>query len=220
MKLSLALLAIVLLTLDVTGCGGTSRGAGSTSRVSSNPSATPALRSLKGDEDDDETAGNYTSNRSNDNDDDYGNVRRVENEGYYDSDDSSILTYGHAASVADRRAITALVERYYAAAAAEDGAKACSMITSTFATAIPEDYGQAPGPAYLRGAGTCQAVMSRLLKHVHRQLPAAIKVTEVRVGGNQARALLGSRTTPASFILVERERGTWKIDGLLGGPLP
>lgn len=222
------IVAIALLTVGVAGCGGTGAHSGPASRVSSSsstttaPVVTPALRSFEGDEDDDDqethTMGSFVHGDSdNDSDNDYlDNVHK----GYYDSDDGDIFTYGHPASAADRRAIAALVERYYAAAAAERSAEACSLIYSVLAGALPEDYGRAPGPAYLRGANTCQMVMSRLLEHVHNHLTGAIEVIGVRVSGDEAQAQLGSRTIPASLILVRRERGVWKIDELLGSALP
>jgi hypothetical protein len=51
-------------------------------------------------------------------------------------------------------------------------------------------------------------------------LAGGFAVTGVRVEGSEARALLGSRTLPASFVVVTRERGAWKIDELIGQPLP
>jgi hypothetical protein len=232
MKSLIALSMIVLLSLGASACGGAgtntppvSQEAANATRTGSVPAttpsgATPTRGSLKGDEDDDDTASNHTSDTKNDNDADFDNDYKNEHKGYTDSDDNSVTDYGYAASATDRQAIAALAKRYYAAAAAGDGAKACSLIDSTLAEAIPEDYGQAPGPAYLRGSKTCQAVMSLLFKHSHTQLTGAFEVTGVRVSGSSAYALLGSTTTPASYILLKRDAGVWKIDTLLAGSLP
>jgi hypothetical protein len=228
-----ALVAIALLGLLVSACGGSGKGEGSASQTSSTATATAAkgapapgastassaaTGSFMGDEDDDDTASNNTGNSKYDNDADFDNDT-IKSKGYYDGDDGGIRSYGHAASAADKRAIAALVKRYYAAAAASDGAKACPLMYSTLQEAIPEDYGQPPGPAYARGK-TCAVVMSKLFAHVHSRLAGAFEMTGVRVDGREARALLGSRTTPARFILATRERGAWKIDELLGQPLP
>jgi hypothetical protein len=230
-KLLLALAVVGLLGLGVIACGDASVRTRSAPRSSSsavlggnvaaatgsNGTQTPGH--FKGDEDDDDTPSNYTGNNKNDNDADFDNDRKNENKGYYDSDDGGIRRYGNAADTANRRTIAALVKRYAAAVAANDGATACSMIYSVLVEAIPEDYGRPPGPAYLRGT-TCQAVMSLLFRHSHSQLTGAIEVSGVRVKGNQAYALVGSRTVPASYIMVRREHGIWKIDELLAGPLP
>jgi hypothetical protein len=235
MRSLFASLAIALLGVGLGACGGSSKDVGSTTQVSVKTVATPAkgsapgLRasttpstaasSFKGDEDDDESASTQTpgSNKY-DNDADFDNDT-IKNKGYYDSDDGEIRNFGRAANAAERRAISGLVKRYYAAAAASSGAKACRMIYSTLEEAIPEDYGQPPGPAYSRGK-TCAVVMSKTFAHDHSQLAGGFAVTGVRVEGKEARALLGSRTLPASFILLRREHGIWKINELLGQPLP
>jgi hypothetical protein len=176
--------------------------------------------SLKGDEDDDDTAAGETpGNSSHDNDADFDNDYKKESKGYRDSDDSSVVAYGHATNPADWRAIAALVKRYYAAAAADDGATGCSLIYSTFAKAVPEDYGQGAGPAYSRGT-TCPVVMSKTFEHFHSQLAGPVIVTSVRVSGLEGRALLGSHTMVARYIRVKREHGTWKINQLIGESLP
>lgn len=230
MKPLLVLLATALL--GVSACGSAKKSTTSTSRTASRVASSrgasaptssniaPTSRHLKGDEDDDDVGGELNKpgpvDSDNDTDNDY---RDNASKGYYDSDDGAVPTYGHPASAADTQALTALAKRYFAAATAGEAAKACSMITSVLVKAIPEDYGRAPGPVYLRGS-TCQAVMTHLFKHVRAQLAASTVVTGVRVNGSQAHVLLGSTTMPASYLFVERERGAWKIAGLLGVPLP
>jgi hypothetical protein len=133
-----------------------------------------------------------------------------------------ITEYGQEASPADKQAITALVNRYYAAAAADDGAMACSLIYSPLSESVAEDYGQAPAPASLAGK-TCQAVMSKLFRQVPGQPPAVLAttvVTGVRVKGRKAYALLHSKTMPEGYVSVQRELGTWKLGTLIGGALP
>jgi hypothetical protein len=140
--------------------------------------------------------------------------------GYYDSDDNGVRYQGHEASAADRQAITVLIKRYYAAAASDDGAGACALTYYIDIETIPEQYGQPPGPLWLRGAKTCPAVLSLVFKHFHSRLTAAIEVTGVRVSGDRADVLVGFRTLPAGVVKARREGHTWKIDGLLAVALP
>jgi hypothetical protein len=136
--------------------------------------------------------------------------------GRYDSDDYRIVAYGRAANRAERGAVTALVERYYAAAAAGDGARACPLIYSLFAEAIVEEDGQANGPPALRG-DTCAVVFSKVFELSHQQLVldnATLRVTGVRVQGKRGYALLSFGATPEHEIRLHREFGVWKIDAL------
>jgi hypothetical protein len=145
----------------------------------------------------------------------------------YDTDDETLLGSGRSGRPADARAIDALVERYYTAAARGDGAAACAMTSPDYARTVPDDYGQELGwaippgaEAYLRGAKTCAAVLSLLFAHLHRQLAAPVEILAVRLYGNYGYASVGSTTLPASRIEILREHGVWWIDELLGRPLP
>jgi hypothetical protein len=134
---------------------------------------------------------------------------------------NEITTYGHKASAADKQAIMALVKRFYVAAGQDDGANACSLIYSILAEAIPEDYGQPPGPPSLSGK-TCAVVMSKLFRQVPGQPPAVLATTEVtgvRVKGRKGYALLRSKVMPAGDISVELELGTWKVGSLIGSAI-
>jgi hypothetical protein len=132
---------------------------------------------------------------------------------------SAILYFGHPASPADKQAVTRLVMRYYAAAAREDGATACSLLLSSLANSVPEDYGQAPGPPSLRGGKTCQAVMTKLFKLLHRKLAAedaGLEVTRVRLKAKGGYAVMRFKTTPELHETnVVREGSGWKISSLL-----
>jgi hypothetical protein len=231
MKPLIAYVTVALLSLGVTACGdtstptrlthsGASTAPAAAASVAAANRAAPDLRDLKGDEDDDDTPAGYTGSSKYDNDADFDNDYKKENNGYYDNDDASVLDYGHAADAAELKTVTGIVERYYKAAAADDGAEACSMIQPSLAKSLPEDYGQAPGPAYLRGARTCQAVMSLVFKYRRSLVSGSIRVTAVRVESDKALALLGSKTMPASDMPLERERGSWTVSSLLDSPLP
>lgn len=138
-----------------------------------------------------------------------------------DDNNSEVTEFGHPASPADTRAISAVLRRYYATASAGNGTIACSMIVSSLAKAVPLDYGRF-GPAYLRGGKTCPAMLVRLFAHEHRRLigeTASLAVRALRIHGNQGLVLLGFGKSERQ-ISVQHEAGRWKLDGLLDGELP
>jgi uncharacterized membrane protein len=137
-----------------------------------------------------------------------------ENHRYLDADDRDQLAYGSPASAAEERAVAAVVERYYGMAAAGDGSGACGLLLRPLAAAVVTDYGH-NGPSYLRSGKTCAAVLALLFKHYRAQLAEGVAVTDVRIAGDQADALLGSRAFPASFLVLQREGGAWRVAQLL-----
>jgi hypothetical protein len=142
-----------------------------------------------------------------------------DNDGDQNDDDGKVLGYGHAADAADRRTSIGLVTRYFAAAAAEDGAKACASLVPFIAESVPEDDGHQPG---LRGK-TCAVVMSKLFK-VHHQLltmkSATLRVIGVRVEGDKALAILEFPTIPEVRQITERRVGSaWRLLDLFDGIL-
>jgi hypothetical protein len=222
MRRLLFAIASMLLCVGVTACAGAGRHTGSgSSEISGGVSTRGYLNDGDVEQFYDEDADDSDRNR----DDKDGDSSReyshtYDNGGYHDGDDRGVLTFGHAASSADTRAIAAVVERFYAAAAAGEGATACASMVSSVARAVPNDYRQAPGPSYLYGGRTCRAVMSRAFKYLRREMTFAVEVSGARVNGDEGIALLGSRTMPASEIRVRREHGVWKIDALFGAALP
>lgn len=138
---------------------------------------------------------------------------------YHDEDDELALKFGHAASATEARAAAGVVERYYLAASARDGARACALMAPPFAKSVPLDYGKL-GAAYLRGAKTCASVLERLFKHLRTQLTGGVQVTDVRVSGSTALAFIGSHSIRASQIALHREGGRWTVSQLIGAPLP
>lgn len=211
----LALAAIGLLSLALAACGGTGKAAHSSSQASSSADAATT------------TAGSTVSAAQTrpapvltktdaDADNDSGSV----GEG---ADNDKVLHFGHEASAGDKRAIDALIKRYYAAAVAEDGAKACSMIYSTLAEAVPEDFGQTPpGPGYMNGR-TCPAVVTLLFKHFHPQIALELpklEVAHVRLVEHHGVAVLSFGSLPERTIFVAREGQTWKVQQLLDSELP
>lgn len=230
-------IAILLLGAWISACGGTGRGVRTGSPSSSGgpasgqetaPLATDATRTaghLFGDYDGDD----YYIQKSSDLDNDDGHKPRDgdgdydnRSKSYFDSDDGPVLRFGHAASTADRRAIEAVVKRYFAAAATKDGAAACSIITTPLAKSVPEDLGQPPGPAFLSGK-TCAVVMSKLFKESSLQFTTyakRLRVVGVRLDRGRGFAILGFRDLPGRRIDVAREGGVWKIQALVDGELP
>jgi hypothetical protein len=232
MRSSVAVFALLSLCIGLSACGHSSTekrviSATSTVDATGKPAtattarsvatAPPPLRSLKGDEDDDETGENL-GNSSKDNDADFDNDLKPQ-PGYGDSDDGPIRTYGHAANATQEQRLKGIVERYFAAAASGDGATGCLLIDAKFVKVIPEDYGQAPGPTYARGK-TCPVVLSAIFKHAHAELSGPVLVTAVRIQGNQASVLVGSTTMSARYVSLQHAHGVWGIVGLLGNPMP
>lgn len=137
-----------------------------------------------------------------------------------DSDDKPTFAFGHRPSVVDGRAIASVVRRYYAAASRSDGATACALLQPSLARSVPESFSGPLGPSYMRGAKTCQAVLSRFFQHYHGQLAAATEVVEVRVKGGSAKAIFSSRTMRASSVFLMRRGSSWWLVEVLGQPLP
>lgn len=142
---------------------------------------------------------------------------------YYDKDDKAILDHGRPASAGEQHEIEALVKRYYAAAASENGAKACEMLYSTYAESVPEDYGTSPpGPAYARGS-TCAAVLTHVFSHKHDEVASklhVLHVARVRVLHRLGLAVLSFKGIPPSEMGVAREGKRWKVETLLDVKLP
>src|ERR1700722_12694083 len=220
-KQLLVLSAVSLLSLGVSACGGTSHASRpATTSTTASSEANPEERPLDADhdtdvgkKDEDGSALPIPPEVDRDNDHDTSVHTR------YDSDDKSILDFGHAADPADKQQITALVRRYYAASAAEDGTTACSMIYSPYAESIPEDYGTSPpGPKFARG-NTCAEVMTKVFKHFHEgvaQRYPLLKISRVRVKGRVGIAILsfGPKLSERE-IHLEKEGHAWKALALI-----
>jgi hypothetical protein len=141
-----------------------------------------------------------------------------------DTNNNRVLSFGHDAVPSERRAITALVKRYYAAALAEDGARGCALLYSTLAEAAPEDDSREPGtPAYMHGQTTCAGVLHALFHHYHAQLAAELpklQITSVRLEEHKGFAFLRFGKLPERKISVQRERHTWKMSQIFDEELP
>jgi len=134
----------------------------------------------------------------------------------HNSDDGGVLGFGHAADAADRRGVTALVIRYFAAAANADGASGCRMLTPPVAETVAERDGGSP---QLSG-GTCAVVLSKLFAWYHSALvekQRTLTVTGVRVQGARVLAILEFPTMPEKIRQIDGRRvsGSWKLFELL-----
>lgn len=200
----LAGLAMVMIALGSIGCGGSSAGthpAGASSGLGGSRSvaAVPGSRP--------NAATTSQTTRATPDTDNEGDLTGR------DPDDATLFDYGQRASVAEAGAAEAVLKRYYAAAAADDGARVCSLLYSPVAETVVEDYGEPPGPVATRG-DTCAEVMTKVY-HGQRRLMAdhgrALRVTQLRIRGNQGIALLHVGRGPERYIYVRREFGVWKV---------
>ena len=131
-----------------------------------------------------------------------------------DYDNDAVLGYGPPADTADRRVIVSLLKRYYAVAAAGDGAKACSMLDPLVAEEIVEEHHNGKGPSSLRGS-TCAQIISKLFKRHHRELAkdvAEFRVTTMELRGNRGLVLMPYSTANETQVIVRRDNGVWRMD--------
>jgi hypothetical protein len=140
------------------------------------------------------------------------------------TDDGEVDFYGHAAGTVDKRAVTAFAKRFIAAAAAEDGATACTLLLPSLAESVPSEFGKKrSGLPYMRGS-TCPVVMSKLFKHFHKQFAAeaaGLVVTGVRVAHNTAFALLAFKgLQERRYMGIERFGKGWKLEALRDSEYP
>jgi hypothetical protein len=143
----------------------------------------------------------------------------------YDSDDTNLASYSHSADLAQTHAVASLVGRYLAAAAAADGARACSMILGSVASEVTTVLGGPGEPPYSRGR-TCAAILSKIFRFYRRQLTMEARVLRVfrfGVDGNKGLATLAAKSGsvfPDRVIALQREGRAWKIDGVLDQEQP
>lgn len=142
-----------------------------------------------------------------------------DNDGDHNNDDEGVLGYGHAANAADREQAAALLNRYIAASAAENGAVACRLLVPFIAESAAENLGHSRG---LRGS-TCPVVMTKLFERNHRLLVkkhASLHVMNVRVEGDKALVILNYSAIPeVRQIAVRRVGSGWRVLEFLDGIL-
>jgi hypothetical protein len=209
-KSLLALWLAALLSFGAAACGGTSKSTGSASQASSNAaltsssSTTPSKARGATDGDDIDDSGAYNSPGETE-------------------DDNEVTNYGREANSNDLHTATAFAKLYFAAAVANDGATACSLMLPKLAKAIPGGYGKAPDPIYMRG-NTCTEVMTKFFEHRHQLLlkeAAGLEVTGVRRTTRTAFILLAFKgIRERRYMGVEQAGHTWKLEALLDSEYP
>lgn len=207
MKSLLAAACVALLALYIAACGDASKTHGSPSARSSSVAQEDAMNAANPHE-------SLAAPRAGDGDGD------SPEQTAFDGDDFHSMHFGHAADLADRRTIAAIVKRYYGALAGEDASTVCSLLLEVVAEEMSESsHGQA-GEQQLPSAGhtTCATAISDVLAESHRALLAenrTLRVIGVRVRRRRASALLRFGSTTARHILLYKEEGAWKIGTLV-----
>ncbi len=182
-------------------------------------SSIPPGQRVRGDGDAD-NPGDTDGNGDIDPEDEDSDYPTAESYRFPDADDRATFAYGHAPGARERASIASVVERYFAAAAADDGARACALLLPSFAATVAESYGVGDGSALVRDGRSCAAVIGLLLRRYRGELAEAISVVEVRVAGRDAQVVFSSRRMPASYILLARHDGSWWVTQPIGVRLP
>jgi hypothetical protein len=136
------------------------------------------------------------------------------------NDDTAFLDgFGKEATTAERAAIGVLVKRYYEDAASADGAQACPLLAPSLVLGLSEGQ-SSPG---VKGGG-CAATVSRLFEAQRTRLKAddvaTMVIVDVRVRNRLGLVAIGFKNTLLGEILVKREAGSWKLDGLFDSVMP
>lgn len=214
---AVGLMAAIALSFTLGACGDAAK---QTTANSANRGASGQQSSqhFLGDGDYDVGDGDWDNTRDTDKDApfDYYNRKNYSwNRGiFHDRDDAEELSYGKAADSAEAQSITRVVEHYYRLASKDDGRHACPMLLGIVARHAAE-Y-RYMGLPYLRGSHTCTTSLTRMFRHDHLTVP---QVTSVRIQGNAAIALWGSRTMLAGYMMLVRRHRTWAIAAPVGNPL-
>ncbi|HEU0249439.1 MAG TPA: hypothetical protein VFR48_01820 [Solirubrobacteraceae bacterium] len=141
-----------------------------------------------------------------------------------DTSTAAELSPGQPPPSGEARAIATLLHRYYTAALADNGTAACSMIASSLAESMAEDYGRgSDGPSYLSTGTTCQSVMTLLFEHLHPVLALEaprLEVAQLRLVRHHGIAILRFGTALERQLPVRREGGQWRVQALLDSDLP
>jgi hypothetical protein len=234
MKLAVAMLAIALGSIWAVSCGESSKGdrqaSGTAASLLSNRGETGVVTGAenRSAEEKPRDADHDSDGARNDTDADGDGVKNDGDgdgdgaaRGHFDKDDSIILRLNHRARAGDRRAIASLFDRYYALAAADDGADACRLMYPVLVRSLPEDEARRGyGPRFEQGLTTCPAIMSALFKHSHGEFSAPVKVVAVHVKGDRAIVLIDSSAMPLRVMEAERQGKSWKIDRFAPAALP
>jgi hypothetical protein len=205
----LALLAAGILAASLAACGGSAKTTTSTGN-DARAETTASTRSTSNTDADKDSSG-YLKNDGDKDYDDNPADKGIENDGQ-----RLLKAYGATPSAAEMQAIATTVKRYFAAAAQENSAQACSLLAAGLAAGLSASAG---------GSGkACTDAMTTMLTQQHAQLLAdevtTMAVPTARVKGELALAVLGFHKEPENQILLQREGKTWRIDALSPSQLP
>lgn len=138
-----------------------------------------------------------------------------------DPDHDQGLTFGHAARVAEARAIEDLIHRYYTLAAAGRVRSACALqywlLRESLAESL-EQQGQHVSPA-----AACARLAAAAFAERHSEIAAdaaAIETVQVRVRQQRGVALVVFAGVRERTVPVHREGTAWKLDALLDSGAP
>lgn len=220
MKRMLALLTAAGLATGVAACGGSkhasttttqttsqtvavSPAGGSTSHKGSSTSPAPSSHSSSGAASSGQSSGSASSSTP----------RSGQIVG-----DKSVTHFGQAAGGEVQKEITDTVTRYYAKLSSGDANGACAMLGKGIKRQLDMMLSRAPT---LKGRG-CAGLISAFFNPRNPNAGASLSDVHVlgaRVKGDRAFALISTRASRTSALLVVREGGSWKINTLVGFPL-
>jgi hypothetical protein len=142
----------------------------------------------------------------------------LDSDAYKGERDVDHVLFPRIASPVGAHAATLVVKRYFAVAARDDGAAACSLMYSALAEATAVAYERETGTPAARNEA-CAVAVSSVFARMRRQLraeSATLRVDEVRVLGRQASVRVTfAAERPSRYVSLERERGAWRVSRIL-----
>lgn len=136
--------------------------------------------------------------------------------GRLDLDNDAAPTFGRPPSTAERQALVALFERYYAAAAAEDAKGVCALLYPLAVEDLLETHGHDLGLGRLRGA-SCEQLVGQVLMYKHHALivkRSSLKVGIIQVRARHAMVVLGFGAAKQQVAIAHGEGRNWALTTL------
>lgn len=132
-----------------------------------------------------------------------------------DDEGELLVAKRYGATTTEHTAMKTVLERYYAAASARDGASGCALLTRELASSL------APSRA---SGQTCAQALSRLFavqsSHLAAEHADTMVLTGVHAHAGVALVTLGFRSAPEAELILRREDGNWKLNALFDSGLP
>jgi hypothetical protein len=139
--------------------------------------------------------------------------------GRHDPDNDQSSSFGMPATVAQQRTFEAAIRRYYAVAAAGDGAHACSLLYWLAAEKLVNEQQQ----GRLGPARSCARLAAAQFDARHAELredARELTLAEARVRERRAVALVIFAARRERLVPLHLEGSTWKMDVLLDAGAP